>query len=109
MGLTEILNRQGVAVTLRNVTLTEDDSTYGTATETYTDTLIQAIVQPLDTVLSIEKQGQVITAETKAYVEDSVIVNEGDRLISGTETYEILEITTASGHYKKLFLTRVGI
>ncbi len=108
MSLTEILSRQGVTVTIRNVTLTEDDTTYGTATETYTDTLIQAIIQPLDTVLNIEKQGEVITAEAKAYVEDSVVVNEGDRLILGTETYEILEITTASGHYKKLFLTRVG-
>lgn len=96
MGLKEdfgkVLQSQGMDVTLRTVSLTTDDDTYGTASESYTESTIKAVVQHAKIDEVLKRFGNVEKVEKVAYLSGDVQISEKDYLVVNSEVFGIYKI-----------------
>ena len=109
-GFDKLMTMAQEVITLQNMTKTLN--AYGdlsVAVDTSTSTY--AIFQELDEVERNELAGLQVIASSRAFVDPDEAISEEDRIVRGSDTYEIIKIEEASvtgtNVYKSLLLKKL--
>jgi len=110
MTFDNLIEKFGEEVTLKTLVLADEDTTYGTKTESYTSTAIKIVFMGIKEDDLLIRQGILDRGDVYGYIKTSQAIKEGDRIILDSIEWEVVDIRKyryqGSEAYKKVALSK---
>ena len=109
MNVDNFIDHKGTAVTHKTVTITEEDTTYGTPGESFSTgvsiKIIPAITEENDILVA---QGILEIGDLRATVKSDLTIAEGDVISISTEDWEVVHVSQML-HLSKTLYKVIGL